>query len=555
MKIVYILISVVLMGLITSCNRKSADSPYSISFLACNNEENDKEEMLDRNGQLFSISQEDVWDVTSVINGYCIIDEKLYKVGTDIADTTVIAKDVESCGVMSEGLIPISKWDDYITIIDEVGNEVSTLKEFEGKEVLCCYSYSDSKLRVMLEDGSFVYIDRRGNMLFDNRFAWGTDFRNGYAVVQNLEQNSDLYSFVDDTAIPIFTFECEDKDYISISYDLELLSAKENDKIIIYDFNGKRVLQCPSKVYGIYAFCQDGFIYYNEDEEFGLMSYDGEQLIRAKYEQLVSNGSNYLALIDDNDEAVKLIDAEDNVIKEFDGEDICDFKHLGYDYPNLIETSDGHFIMIGENGDIIKDDLNIDFDFDEYEYYNLVLNNYFPHEQVINNIMNLCGRGTGLTNKFGAFLGPEKHCYPKDITFLSSTSKSTLEGSYRARKYIGTGINYEIYHDVVFDEPIVRKGSKSLSTTAWLIRGEIYFHTRDAFRNQAVLNCCVNELRNNGCSIFYSKATDYILYNKNKDQLLVVVHNENRKYGFGILMMPNTESNRNIWKGYIDNLK
>ena len=511
MKIVYILISVVLIGLLTSCNRKSADSPYSISFLACNNEENDKEAMLDRNGQLFSISQENVWDVTSVINGYCIIDEKLYKVGADIADTTVIAKDVESCGVMNEGLIPISKWDDYITIIDELGNEVSTLKEFEGKEVLCCYSYSDSKLRVMLEDKSFVYVDKTGN--------------------------------------------CEDKDYISISYDLELLSAKENDKIIIYDFNGKRVLQCPSKVYGIYAFCQDGFIYYNEDEEFGLMSYDGEQLIRAKYEQLVSNGSNYLALIDDNDEAVKLIDAEDNVIKEFDGEDICDFKHLGYDYPNLIETSDGHFIMIGENGDIIKDDLNIDFDFDEYEYYNLVLNNYFPQEQVINNIMNLCGRGTGLTNNFGAFFGSEKHCYPKDITFLSSTSKSTLEGSYRARKYIGTGINYEIYHDVVFDEPIVRKGSKSLSTTAWLIRAEIYFHTRDAFRNQAVLNCCVNELRNNGCSIFYSKATDYILYNKNKDQLLVVVHNENRKYGFGILMMPNTESNRNIWKGYIDNLK
>lgn len=555
MKYVYLLTSFVLMGLMTSCNRQSADCQYSISFLTCYNEEKGKEAMLDRNGQAFSISQEDIWDVTSVINGYCLIDEKLYKVGEEITDTTAIAQDVESCGVMSEGLIPISKWDDYITIIDEHGSVVSTLKEFEGKEVLCCYSYSGSKLRVMLEDRSFVYVDKTGNMLFGNRFAWGTDFRNGYAVVQNLEQNSDLYSFVDDTATPVFTFECEDKDYINISYDLELLSAKEHDKIIIYDFNGKRVLQCPSKVDGIYKFCQDGFIYYNEDEEFGLMSYDGEQLIRAKYEQLVSNGSNYLALIDDNDEAVKLIDAEDNVIKEFDGEDICDFKHLGYDYPNLIETSDGHFIMIGENGDIIKDDLDIEFDFDEYEYYNIVLNGYFPQEQVVNMIMDLCGNGTGVTNKFGAFFSSERHCYPKDITFLSSASKNTLEGDYRGRKYIGSGINYEVYYDVVFDEPIVRKGSISLSTTAWLLRAEIYFDTQDMFRNQAVLNSCVYELRNKGCSVFYSKATDYILYNKNQDQLLVVVHNENRKYGFGILMMPNTESNRISWQKYIDGLK
>lgn len=467
----------------SSCNRQSADCPYTIDFLPCENEENDKDAMLDKNGRLFSISQEDAWNMTPVINGCSLIDDIVYKVGQSLADTTAIAHDVEFCGIMSEGLMPISKSDDYIRIIDEKGNEVFILKEFEGKEVLACYSYSDSKLRVILEDGSVVYLDKTGKILFGSRFAWGTDFRQGHAVVQNIKQNSDLYSFVDETASSIFTFESEDKDYITISYDMELLSAKENDKMIIYDFDGKRVLQCPSKVEGIYSFCQDDFIYYNEDGDFGLMSYEGEQLIRAKYEQLVSNGRNFLALIDDDEESVRLIDANDNTIKEYDGEEICDFSHFGYNYPVLVKTSYEHFMMIGEDGDIIKDDLNIDFDFDDVEYFNGVRSDYFPQQQVISTIMDLCGNGTGVTNKYGVFFSKDIHCYPNNISFLSSYSIRALEGSNRARKYISTGINYEMYYDVAFDEPIVRSGATSLSTSAWLLRAEIYVYTPDMFRS------------------------------------------------------------------------
>lgn len=545
---------IVLIGLMSSCNRQSENCPYSIDFLPCENEENDKDAMLDRNGRLFSVSQEDAWKLTPVINGYCLIDDIVYKAGQSLADTTAIAHDVEFCGIMSEGLLPISKSDDYIRVIDEKGNEVFTLKEFEGKEVLACYAYSDSKIRVVLEDGSIVYLDKTGKMLFGSRFSWGTDFRLGHAVVQNLKQNSDLYSFVDKNASSIFTFESEDKDHITISYDMELLSAKENDKMIIYDFGGKRVLQCPSKVEGIYSFCQDGFIYYNEDGDFGLMSYEGEQLIRAKYEQLVSNGRNFLALIDDDEELIRLIDAKDNTIKEYDGEEICDFSHFGYNYPVLVKTSYEHFMMIGEDGDIIKDDLNIDFDFDDIEYFNCVRSDYFPQQQVISTIMDLCGNGTGVTNKYGAFFSSDIHCYPKNISFLSSLSTRALEGTNRARKYIESGINYELDYDVVFDEPIVRSGSTSLSTSAWLLRAEIYVYTPDMFRNQAVLNNCVHNLLDKRCSVYYSKKSDYILYSQDQKLLFVVVHSKSRNYEFGILMMPNTENNRNTWCRHIDSL-
>lgn len=537
--------------LLSSCNRQSADSSYAIDFFACENEENDEDGFLSRNGKFFSIDMDDIIAVTPIINGYCVINYTLYKVGENLSDTIPIAHDVEYNGVMNDGLIPICKTNEHISIIDTKGHEVAKLKEFDKKEVLGCYSYSDSKLRVVLEDNSYVYVDKSGDMLFGSRFAWGTDFKAGHAVVQNIKQNSDLYSFVDDTATPIFTFESEDNEYICISNDLELLSAKENDIIVIYDFEGNRVLQCPSKVRGIYAFCQDGFIYYNEDEKFGLMSYEGTQLIRSKYEQLIPNGQRYLALTDD-EESVRLIDAKDNMIREYDGEEIYDFRHKGFDYPTLIESSDDRYLMIGVDGEVIANDLNIDFDSDDIGTYNIVMSDYFPEEQVVGTVMDLCKRGHGLSNRYGAFFNSASHCYTKDISFLSSYSAKALEGHNRARKEIATGINYDIDYDVVFDEPIVRNGASSLSTSAWLQRVELYVYMPDMYRNQAFLNRCVNEMINNGCTLFYNKKTDYILYSSNKELIYVIVHNwEKRKYEFAILMMPNTESNRNMWRTYL----
>lgn len=211
-------------------------------------------------------------------------------------------------------------------------------------------------------------------------------------------------------------------------------------------------------------------------------------------------------------------------------------------------------MMIGEDGDIIKDDLNIDFDFDDVEYFNCVRSDYFPQQQVISTIMDLCGNGTGVTNKYGAFFSSDIHCYPKNISFLSSLSTRALEGTNRARKYIESGINYELDYDVVFDEPIVRSGSTSLSTSAWLLRAEIYVYTPDMFRNQAVLNNCVHNLLDKRCSVYYSKKSDYILYSQDQKQLFVVVHSKSRNYEIGILMMPNTENNRNTWRRHIDSL-
>lgn len=138
-----------------------------------------------------------------MVNGYGLFNGNLYRVGKVISDTTLIANDIDVAGVMNDGLIPICKEGGFVTVIDTEGKEVFQLKEFEEKEVLGAFSYSDSKLRVVLEDGSFVFVDKKGRQLFGTRYSWATDFQNGHAIVQKVSQNSHLFSFIDENATPI----------------------------------------------------------------------------------------------------------------------------------------------------------------------------------------------------------------------------------------------------------------------------------------------------------------------------------------------------------------
>ena len=94
----------------------------------------------------------------------------------------------------------------------------------------------------------------------------------------------------------------------------------------------------------------------------------------------------------------------------------------------------------------------------------------------------------------------------------------------------------------------------SLNKSAWLQRIEINMNIYDTYKNQNVIDNCVAALMNKGCSIYYHRRSNFILYSINEDLLFVVIHNNILNYGFGIYMMQNTEDNRNIWRREIDKL-
>lgn len=542
-------ITISLLFIVLSSCSSSIDKGIDMSYIPCEND--DEMGFLDKEGKFHAMSSIEN-DLSGVINGYYFADYNLYKCGSDIQDTSnIVIRDISQAGIMNDGLIPVCKEFQNIDVMKEDGTLAFTLSKYCGEDVSHCFSYSDSKMRVLLDNGNYIYIDKEGKMLFEKEYAWATDFKKGHAIVQLKGQNRHLFSLIDNTSTPIFTFESDDTDDITISHDLELLCGKENEKIVIYDFKGKRVLDCPSKVYRIQNFLEDGFIFCNDDDEFGVMSYTGEVMIKAKYDQLVVNGLNFLASLDDE---VDLIDKKDVVIKRFDGEKIIDFRTCGFDFPNIIEDDDDNLTIIDESGDVIADDLELDFDIDDILYNNVVRNEYLPKDHIVNSVIEIIENGKGISNKYGGYFNGDGHCHVNDIAFLSQVTISSLTEKYSAYKNIESGLNYRMFYEVVFDEPIVRYGASSLNTSAWLKRTEITVEFTDFLSCICLRNVLISKIKEIGCSLIYSKDGSFAFTGVNNNYMYSIVKYEsswtNRALGFKVIILPNNSSSLSYIQAY-----
>ena len=541
-------------GIIDSIFQSSAENTLKVDYLPCAKEK-DVSGLMDAKGNFYALNYDDIG--APIINGFGVIDGTLYRIGNNPSDTIPILKDVHLHGIMNDGLMPVCRENDYITLIDTEGKEAFKLTKIDEKEILGCFGFSDSKLRVMLEDLSFVFIDKEGKKLFDTSYSWATDFRNGYAVVQRKDQNDELFSLIDSNATPIFSFESEDKDYVTVSYDMELLSAKENGHIVIYDFTGKRIHECPSKVSKIYAFSKDGFIYNNENNKFGLMNYKDENLILPIYNQLVLNGNNYLGC--NENEVIRLLNNKGSYTnKEFNGEEILDFKHVDCDYPNVIKSLDDDFIVVDDDGNVIGEGVYIDYDQqDDLELISFIKNDYFPSDTVLNTIIELCGDGNDVSDRYGAFINrSDTFCTPQNITFLSQFSMSDLEDKNYIKQNISKGINYNLDYGVVFDESIVLRGEKVVNSSARLYRSELSIEIFDWARSVAFRNKCISEFLTRGCTMFYAKGSNCIIENKNILYAILFKNADtnNDVCELTLFMLPNKEDYRSYYKSYLDEL-
>ncbi len=525
---------------------------YSLDAVVYENQDNDKYGLMGPDGNQLGDFEE---SPTCAINGFfaiendsgdlklCRIEDKTYSIidGTEVYN---------SVGVMNDGLIPVCEDGQHIKVLDEDGQFVFLLDSVNGVEVSGCYSYSCAIMRVILSDGTYVFLDRQGKMLFNRSYEWCSDFENGYAVVC-IEDDS--YACINTKGENIFTFTCDDSDYIIFSPRHQKLATRDEDEqIIIYDFDGRQVNKYPKKVEEIYALGENSFVFANDDEEYGLMEYSGRELIWAKYDQLVPSGDYFLAIHPDDDEIVKLIDENDNTLNTFDGEEIYDFQHLGYDFPNAVVRPDEELYLIDQNGKIIGDGAkNYEIDLDDVEEAHQLSNLYYPRERVMSTVMQLCGNGSGIPVGQGAFFFKDGNfCHTYEVDFIKNYSNvNFFTGKKDVYVNIDQGVNYEIDFWVFFDEPIVRKGSNDLNRSAWLIEMRIRVEIQQWFYRWTFMSQCVQELAQKGCTVLYSDNDgNYIISSNNGENLFILTQME-------IIIRRNSEGVYQQWVNELKNSK
>lgn len=547
------LFSEILLFSLLSCSNSNNSYEYTLNAIPFEDNDKDTYGILDSKSNVIASGFEDA--VTPVINGYFVKENGdgshvLCKVdGSNMYSVLSQTSGYDSFGVMNDGLIPACKENEHIVILNEQGNVVFTLESYDNSEVVGCASYSSNKLRVKLLNGSVIYLDKSGSKLFEKSFDWGTDFVNDIAIVSS---SDDEFSLISGAGEIIFSFEGDDEDDVKISHEYGYVNSKDEDDIVtIYDFQGNVVCKCPKKVEEIYSYGKDYFIF-KKDYYYGLMNYEGVELIRAKYDQLIFNGNLLLAIHEDRDDEVLLLDNKGNVTGILDGEEILSAQEFGFDFPTIIKREDDEIYLIDSKCEIIgSGSMNIDIDLDELEYVSNIRNLYFPQQDILGVVMDLCGNGNGLPEGQGAFYtNGSNHCHPADVKLLSNIPKDKLTGKSSYLANISQGVNYSIDFEVSFDEPIVRANSSDLNSSAWLIGMKIIVSTSNMFQNAAIFNLCRRTIEDKyDCEVTVSNKNDYVLTSNDHKNLIILVHGKGDY--FYIYLRQRNESTLSYWTNYI----
>ena len=185
------------------------------------------------------------------------------------------------------GVAPVLKKGDPITIINTEGTEIKAL----DKNIVETYPFINGYSIVVSKDNKVGAIDTKGNWIIKADYESIIPFsQDGYAITFK-KQNDTIYNYtiVNGQGQKFYSFSSEK--YVPLGSVVNgTMPVKKGDKVIYIDANGERIAEAgkyfPGRenAYGIY----DGVMVYSSDDlKMGLMTQDGEKLIRDKYDMIL----------------------------------------------------------------------------------------------------------------------------------------------------------------------------------------------------------------------------------------------------------------------------
>lgn len=282
-----------------------------------------------------TIAYEDEFEETPtfVINGIFSVKDSNGFTVYKAADKPLAIKDMEGLkdvGVMSDGLIPAVAPNSRIALYDEEGHKKFELMPHKGNEIVnCSAGYTEGMLMVEDETGKVGYVDTEGKMVIEPQYNYGSDFREGYAIVYTKEEGDDSEgpsaykkAVIDKKGVKVMSIK-QDYDVIGKQVKDGYVPVRDaNDRILFLDLKDNHV-KCPEKVESVTYWNKDFYIFKGEDC-YGVMNYEGETLIRAKYDELSWDEDNEIFVARQSD---------DYLILDKKGEKVC---HLDYLQAQLV---------------------------------------------------------------------------------------------------------------------------------------------------------------------------------------------------------------------------
>lgn len=397
---------IALCGIVSACNfGSSSDSPeyYPVKL-----EKGDNWGMMTATGEIL-FDDEFENEPTVVYEGVFAVQEGE---GYSLYNASAKPKLVPGCeglyavGYMNDGLVPIVRPDERISIVDKNGKTNFTLAPIKGEEIVeCATAYADGLLRVKNQQDLYGFVDKSGKTIVAPKYSYANNFNNGYAVCRKDAGD-------EDTPSRYVVIDKNGDEKLSIKEGLEPRSYVNNGVIVVEDKDSERwgfmdlkgeFHKAPSKVQGIGMYNDDYYVFRGDEYKYGLMSRkDDETLIRAKYEGLLLLDDGKIIAISGSGDEQKVY-----IINETDEKlvTIKDYKinELLYDGSKLIfAVKEGKIgTLLNEEGEPINK---------KFEYYDIstkqsqcysISSNYFDVNSMVSRIDELVTSDGGAGYKVG----------------------------------------------------------------------------------------------------------------------------------------------------------
>ena len=262
---------------------------------------------------------------SSVIGGLFSVQEgkdggyTLYKF--DEKKPAAILEGLKAVGFLSDGLIPVVKKGERISIADKNGEVKFTLDPVKDKEIIQCGDgFWDGLLYVINQDNKYGFVSTDGSYVVEPKYDTASNFSDGLCVVGVRSEGDDpemQYSVIDKKGETVF--KIKHTPYKMDFQDGLLLVRDDNDRFIFLDTKGEQVYKCPEKFKSIYGYNKKYIIFGDDDDKSGVANFDGETVIRPKYDRIAFYGDDQFIAAVSDDEECYVLDKEGEKVIDLDG--------------------------------------------------------------------------------------------------------------------------------------------------------------------------------------------------------------------------------------------
>lgn len=265
-----------------SCNSDNTEN--EVPYISFKENKDDRWGITDWEGNII-IENEFNNTPTYVKNGVFIVqnDENLYEMYTAEKNFRKIGKEYKSIILFNDGLAPAVEPKGHIQYINPKGETVFTLEKYKDKNIIAATSFYEDKAVIVTEDKKYGYINKKGEVIIPPIYDYASLFYNNCAFVSKDGEKM----FIDDKKRILVKFEDKQMPLSLPSEGLFPYNNKEQESCGIKDMNNKDIIKASPKYKWFSGFVNGYSVFYNNNDDCGLINSKGETVIRAKYQDMI----------------------------------------------------------------------------------------------------------------------------------------------------------------------------------------------------------------------------------------------------------------------------